>query len=351
MLTKKPRHKVFTVNLRDIDLVLKPTWKPSPDISIDPSTFVLLEYHKFLDIFFCQKSDEISSYGAYNHYIPLKERTEPFLGPLYGMSRKDNEKLCKYLLENLDKRFIRASQSFVASPFLFEQKPRGGLQFCVDCHGLNAITVKNWYPLPLITETLNQLSEAVIYNRFDVIPAFNRLKIVERDKWKIAFKIRYGLFEYIVRLFGLCNGLASFEHYINDTLRKYLDIFCTAYLDNILIYSNFLHENKRHVKIILERLRSTSLFLNLTKCEFHITEVLYLGFIINTYGIKIDSAKIKTILEWLQPACLKDVQSFFGFANFCWHFIYSYLMLVMRLVNLSKKYPLELDKWYIISFW
>ena len=143
MLTKKPGHKVFTVNLRDLDRVVKPPWKPAPDTSIDPSTVVLLEYHEFLDVFSRQKSDEIPPYGAYNHHIPLKEGTEPPFGPLYGMSREENEELRKYLLENLDKGFIRASQSPATSPVLFVRKPRGGLRFCVDYCGFNAITVKN----------------------------------------------------------------------------------------------------------------------------------------------------------------------------------------------------------------
>ena len=148
--------------------------------------------------------------------------------------------------------------------------------------------------MPLITETLYRLSQRVIYSKFDVIGAFNQLRIAKRDEWKTAFRTCYGLFEYVVLPFGLCNGPASFQHYINDTLRKYLDIFCTAYLDDILIYSNSLHEHSGHVKIILERLRSAGLFLDVTNCEFHIIEVPYLGFIISTHGIKMDLAKIKT---------------------------------------------------------
>ena len=141
----------------------------------------------------------------------------------------------------------------------------------------------------------------------------------------------------MVLFFGLYNGSASFQHYINDTIREYLDIFCIAYLNDILIYSNSLHEHKRHIKIILERLRSAGFFLDITKYEFHITEVLYLRFIISTHSVKIDPAKIKTILKWPQPTCLKDMQSFLGFANFYRRFIYSYSTLLMPLVNLTKK--------------
>lgn len=100
---------------------------------------------------------------------------------------------------------------------------------------------------------------------------------------------------YYLLVFAM--ALPFFKHYINDTLHKYLDTFCTAYLDNILIYSNSLYKHKRHVKIILEYLRNVGLFFDVTKCEFHIPEVPYLEFIISTYGVKMYPAKIKTILE------------------------------------------------------
>lgn len=116
--------------------------------------------------------------------------------------------------------------------------------------------------------------------------------------------------------FGLCNSSTLFQYYINNILQKYLDIFCTIYFDDVLIYNNFLYKHGRHIKIILERLRSIALFLDVIKYEFHIIKILCLGFIISTHSIKINSAKIKTILKWLQSTCLKDVQSFLEFANF-----------------------------------
>ena len=93
----------------------------------------------------------------------------------------------------------------------------------------------------------------------------------------------------------------------------------------------------KYVKMVLECLKSADLFLNVTKFEFHITKVLYLRFIINTHSVKIDPAKIKIILKWLQPTCLKNMQNFLGFANFYWRFIYFYFMLIMLLINLTKK--------------
>jgi len=114
------------------------------------------------------------------------------------MSLDELKCLRKYLDENLSKGFIRASTSPVAAPVLFVRKPGGGLRFCVDYRALNAITVKNRYPIPLIQETLNRLSKAKVYTKLDIIGAFNRLRIAEGDEWLTAFRTRYGLFEYLV---------------------------------------------------------------------------------------------------------------------------------------------------------
>ena len=132
MLACKPRHKLFSVNLRDLNRVLDPPWKPALNINVDPTTFVLPEYYEFLDVFSQKNSEQLPSFGEYDYHIHLKEGTKPPYGPLYDMSRKKNEELCKYLLENLEKGFIKTSKSPAASLVLFILKPQGGLQFCVN---------------------------------------------------------------------------------------------------------------------------------------------------------------------------------------------------------------------------
>ena len=99
-------------------------------------------------------------------------------------------------------------------------------------------------------------------------------------------------------LFGLANALSLFQHFVNDTLHPYLDVFCTAYIDDILIYSNSMAKHRKYIKLVLQALCRAGLQLDVDKCKFHKMEVLYLGLIISTDGIQMDPKKIKAIVNW-----------------------------------------------------
>ena len=137
--------------------------------------------------------------------------------------------------------------------------------------------------------------------------------------------------------FDLCNKLVSFQHYINDTLREFLDNFCIVYLDDILIYSEIEAEHEIHVKRILQKLREVELQVDIIKCEFHVNRVPYLSLIIITEDIKMNLAKIEIIVQWPLLINVKNVQSFLGFANFYRRFIYGYSRLVSFLTRLTRK--------------
>ncbi|KAJ1171231.1 hypothetical protein NDU88_003101 [Pleurodeles waltl] len=141
----------------------------------------------------------------------------------------------------------------------------------------------------------------------------------EGDKWKTAFKTRYGLFEYTVMPFGLCNAPAAFQFFLNDVLREYLNIFAIVYIDDILIYSDNETEHVQHVKKILTALRKHHLYCKLTKCEFHVPTVEFLGVILTPQGMVM--AEKKAVSDWPTPKTVRDVQCFLGFANFYRRFI------------------------------
>ena len=219
------------------------------------------------------------------------------------MSQNELLVLCNTLNGLLDKGFIHVSQSPAAAPVLFVKKPGGGLRFCVDYHGLNKITRKDHYPLPLIQETLNSISKAKFFTKLDVIAAFHKIRVEEGDEWKTAFQTCYRLFEWLVIPFGLANASSTFQKYINHMLRDFLDDFCSAYIDDILIYTDgSLAQHKEQVKRVLQHLQEAGLQIDIDKCEFHMQSTKYLGFILEAgKGLQMDPEKISALQAWEAP--------------------------------------------------
>ena len=331
--------QVFAASIADINKALRVKSYTNPADKLPPYL------HEFLDVFSRDASDKLPPLRGcgIDHEVELVKGTdgkEPEVpwGPLYSMSRDELLVLRKTLTEHLDKGFIRVSNSPAAAPVLFVKKPGGGLRFCVDYRALNKITRKDRYPLPLIQETLRNLSEARIFTKLDVIAAFNRIRIAEGDEWKTAFRTRFGLYEWLVTPFGMSNAPSTFQRYINWALRDILDDFCSAYIDDVIIYSKNKREHRRHVEEVLNRLREAGLQCDIDKCEFGVESTKYLGFIVEARkGIRMDPAKVKAIQDWEAPATVKGVRSFLGFANFYRRFIEHYSDIVRPLTELTHK--------------
>lgn len=251
--------------------------------------------HDLLSTWDHHEADKLPPHRACDHKIELLLGKLPPSGPLYNMSEDELLVLRKFLDENLTKGFIRISKSPAASPVLFAKKPGGGLRFCVDYRALNAITIKNRYPLPLIQETLAYLSRTKIYTKLDMIVIFNHIRIAEGQEYLTTFNTRYGLYESLVIPFGLSNAPATFQARINEILHPYLDVFCTIYIDDVLVYSDDLTSHRKYVRLVVEALRDAGLQLDVKKCEFEITEITYLSMIVSTKGVRIDFAKVAAI--------------------------------------------------------
>ncbi|KJZ71335.1 hypothetical protein HIM_09271 [Hirsutella minnesotensis 3608] len=331
--------RIFAASLKDIEKALTPRKKSDPREKLPP------HYHEYLSVFDRDQADQLPPHRpGCDHKIQLEKgadgkEKEPPWGPLYGMSREELIVLRKTLTELLDKGFIRASSSPASAPVLFVRKPGGGLRFCVDYRGLNAITKKDRYPLPLIEETLRSLSKAKWLTKLDVIAAFHKIRVEEGDEWKTAFRTRYGLYEWLVTPFGLTGAPATFQRYINHTLRDFLDEFCSAYIDDILIYSSgSLADHRNKVKQVLARLRNAGLQIDIDKCDFEAKSVMYLGFIVEAgKGIRVDPEKVQAIQQWQRPCSVKGVRSFLGFANYYRQFIPRFSNIAAPLTALTKK--------------
>ena len=330
-LAHRRNHELFVTSIKDIEKALAP-WE-----AVNVLAKLLREHYEFTTLFSWEEFNKLPSHQPYDHIIPLLSDKEPPKGPLYNMSRDELLVLQKYLKEHLFKSFIRVSSSPAASSVIFIKKPEGDLWLCVNYHGLNNLIVKNRYPLPLIWETLNLMTSSVIFTKLNIIAAFNKLRMAEGEEWKTAMRICYGLFEYLVMPFNLCEALSSFQSYINDILQDCLNIFTTVYIDDILIYSKSVKEHQSHVQTVLTKLQKARLQLNIEKCEFNVKKVKYLGLIIAKEEIQMNSAKITAIANWEASTCVKDMQSFLSFANFYRRFIKSFSQLASPLTALIWK--------------
>jgi len=159
----------------------------------------------------------------------------------------------------LDKGFIRKLTLLAAILLLLAAKPSGSVQICYNYQGLNTVTIKNRYPLPLICKTLNALYSAKYFTKLNVIAAFNQIRIAEGYEWLIAFITRFGLYKMLVTLFGLYNTPTIFQNYINHILYNALNNYCTAYLNDILVFSKTRTEYTKYINEVIQRLGNAGL--------------------------------------------------------------------------------------------
>ena len=294
-------------------------------------------YHDLASAFSRRSASALSPRNpGVDHEIHVKDGASPRYQKARPLSERENNAVFKWLQDQLDAGKIRRSTSPCSSPILVVRKPAGGLRICVDYRALNALTVKNRYPIPLVRETLSRIHGKKFFTKLDIVGAFNRIRIAEGHEWKTAFSTRYGQFECMCMPFGLCNAPATFQSYINDTLRPFLDEFCSAYLDDVLVFSDTREEHERHVRHVITRLEAAGLFIDIDKCEFNTQSTKYLGLIITTDGIRMDPAKVNAILAWETPRTLKDVQAFLGFANFYRRFIHKFSRIAAPLTALTR---------------
>jgi hypothetical protein len=200
--------------------------------------------------------------------IELQPGTAPISKRPYRMPPAELAELKKQLQELLDKGFIRPSTSPWGCPALFVKKKDESLRLCVDYRPLNAITIKNKYPLPLIDVLFDQLVGAKVFSKIDLRSGYHQIKIRASDIPKITFSTRYGLYEYLVMSFGLTNAPAYFMYLMNSVFMPELDKFVVVFIDDVLVYSKNEAEHTKHLHTILQRLCDHQLYAKLSKCDF-----------------------------------------------------------------------------------
>src|SRR5882724_12158544 len=226
----------------------------------------------------------------------------------------------------------------MVSPIFFIKKKDRSLCLVQE---LNAMTVKNTYPLPLIPDILNKVSEAKTqhFTKLDVCWGYNNIWIKEGDKWKATFQTNRGLFKPLVMFFGLTNSPATFQTMMNDIFKELIDKgVVTIYMDDIHIFGSQTWEQHHQIVVrVLDILHKHHLYLKAEKCTFEQPTVKYLSLILSEGRMEMDPVKVAGIRDWLTPRNVTEVQSFIGFVNFYRCFMQDFSHITKPLHQLTKK--------------
>ncbi|KAL0148306.1 hypothetical protein M9458_056368, partial [Cirrhinus mrigala] len=288
------------------------------------------DYQDLLEAFSRSKATRLPPHRPGDCAIDLIPGTTPPRGRVFPLSRAESEAMNSYIQEELAKGFITPSTSPASAGFFFVKKKDGSLRPCIDYRGLNEVTVKYRYPLPLVPSALEQLRSARIFTKLDLRSAYNLIRIRAGDEWKTAFSTTSGHYEYRVMPFGLANSPSYFQAFINEVFRDMLNRWVIVYIDDILIFFQL------PLRAYLSRQGGTPVSHHPPALRQG-GEVSFLGYIISAEGVAMDERKVSAVLRWPRPNTLKELQRFLGFANFYRRFIRHFSSVAAPLTTMVRK--------------
>ncbi len=347
MLVKQSDVKIFAVIISKIDRLITTVENKSEEVNLHKLSHVeilkkikvklFFEYHDYLDVFDRAMIDQLSFHRFYDHKIELVDEENFSRSRLYQMFDHKLQKIKKYLIDHLNKEFIFFSFASYVSLILFIKKKDENLRFCVDYRKLNALIKWNRYSLSLIDETFAHIQESKYLIWLNIIVTFNKLRMHSDSEDLTIFIIFFNSYKYHVMLFELTNESTFYQHYMNDVLFEYLHQFCQIYLDDIIIYSKTLKKHKRHVRLILHRLREINLQININKCKFHVQKIIFLKLLMSIEELKMNSRKMQAVVDWSTFNNLTQMQFFIDFCNFYRCFIKNFSKIVHSMIQLIQK--------------
>ncbi len=295
---------------------------------------LLVELKEYENVFLTESVDKLSLHEDHDHAIEII--AESSYKSLYNLLNTKLTTLRQYLDDVLAKEWIKHFISLTDVSILFIFKKNDSLHLCMNYQDLNKITVKNRHSLSLISETLDRLNRVKQFTKLNLKNVYHCLRIQHEDEWKMTFHIHYNHFEYMIMSFNLINVSIIFQTYINKILTELLNNFYVVYLNDILIFFVKKIDHVDHVKQILKRLRKFKLYASLKKCEFFITKVNFLEFVIFTKSVSMNLSRIDIIKTWFRLKMYWEIQVFLRFVNFYRRFIHHYSQIAESLTELLR---------------
>jgi hypothetical protein len=290
---------------------------------------------QYEDIF--REPTELPPKRSCDHQITLVPGAQPVNVRPYRYAPVQKTEIERQLAEMLKNGIIKPSTSPYASPILLVKNKDGSWRFCVDYRHLNAVTVKNKHPLPVVDELIDELTGARWFSKLDFRSGYHQICISEPDTHKTAFKAHNGLYEFLVMPFGLTNAPATFQSVMNTLFASLLRNGVLIFMDDILIYSETLEQHYVLLKQVFDIIRENQFFVKLSKCSFVQQIIGYLGHCISTEGVATEPSKILAVKQWPIPKSVKELRGFLGLTGYYREFIRHYGMMSRPMTDLLKK--------------
>ena len=260
---------------------------------------------------FAKSRTEYGKCSVLKHKIDTAEAA-PVRQPLRRTPQAFEGEEEKYIQEQVAAGVIQPSSSAWSSPIVMVRKKTGDVRVCIDYRKLNERTIKDASPLPRIDMCLDCLASAKVFSTIDLQSAYMQLEVAEEDRHKTAFITKYGLFEYLVMPFGLCNAPSTFQRCVELIFRGIQWKYLLVYLDDIIVIASNFDEHLDRLEEVFKRLLEAGLKMKPSKCELIKTEVLFLGHVVSPEGIKPNPKTVEAIKSWKVPSNVKEIQSFLG---------------------------------------
>lgn len=290
---------------------------------------------EFADLFANEKNG-LGRTDLVTHHI-YTEDVPPIHSRPYSVPTNEQDFIKQEIQRMLVNKLIQTSESPWTSPVVLVKKKNGKLRFCVDYRKLNNITKKDAYPLPRIDEMLDTLSGSKWFSTLDLASGYWQVQMHPKDREKTAFVTRYGMYEFNVMPFGLCNAPATFQRLMDKVYKDIAWKFVVVYLDDTIIYSRTFNDHLKHLREVFIRIRKAGLKLNLEKCQFWMKRLPFLGHIISPQGIEPDPGKVEAIKRLIPPTTVSFVRSFVGLVGYYRKFIKNFSEVARPIYELLKK--------------
>ena len=276
----------------------KEDWRREEEIEADHrkvEEMVPKRFHRWLKVFGKVESERMPVRKAWDHAIDLND---DFKARVYPLSKNKKEEVQKFVDEHLKKGYIRPSKSPQTSPVFFVGKKDRGKRMVMDYCKLNKQTVKNNYPLPLITDLVDSMGNKRVFTKMDLQWGYNNVRIKEGDKWKMAFTTHVGLYEPVVMFFGMTNSPATFQGMMNEILRDMINEGkVAAFVNDMLIGIETEEGHDELVEEVLKCLEENDLYVKPEKCAWKVQKVNFLGVVMGQGKIEMEENKVAGVLN------------------------------------------------------